>query len=376
MYESQVRQHQGALQRQRRKHAEAVQKAARLEQDIARASTQAQQARSESTARSHLRRVEGKQRELMRVRNDEAKAVSEIASLQAKLTAAEQKLAKARATEERRAADRAERERSQQERQAERERRDQERAARSAELARQQQERARKAEFDVLRHRTTDLEQKLAAAERRAAPPEITVLFLASSPEDRPALRLDQETREIQKQIRATDYRDSIWFEWRLARQVTDLIQDLNEIKPDVVHFSGHGSDEDLLFEDAGGRSVLLAGEQLQRLLQLGESRIRLAVFNTCSSASHADLARRHVDVAIGMDATISDEAAKTFAAQFYASLGFGVSVAEAFRQASLQVELVHGAAAGAPRLFPRDEVDPETIVLVNPDSHRANLAP
>jgi len=119
-----------------------------------------------------------------------------------------------------------------------------------------------------------------------------------------------------------------------IAAGVTDLIQDLNEVKPNVLHFSGHGSRADLAFEDADGRTTPLDNTQLERLLQVGAGRIRLVVFNSCDSATQAELASHHVDVAIGMETSIGDDAAKTFAAQFYNSLGFGLSVGEAFRQA------------------------------------------
>jgi hypothetical protein len=67
------------------------------------------------------------------------------------------------------------------------------------------------------------------------------------------------------------------------------------------------------------------------------------------------------------MESSIGDEAAKTFAAQFYNSIGFGVSIGEAFRQAVLQVEFAHGADHDVPKLFTAAGVDAETVVLVNP---------
>jgi hypothetical protein len=69
------------------------------------------------------------------------------------------------------------------------------------------------------------------------------------------------------------------------------------------------------------------------------------------------------------MNAPIHDEIAKTFAGQFYNSLGFGKSVGESFRQAVLQVELEHGTGQDVPQLFTADGVDAETVVLVNPDT-------
>jgi hypothetical protein len=42
----------------------------------------------------------------------------------------------------------------------------------------------------------------------------------------------------------------------------------------------------------------------------------------------------QHVDVAIGMNAPVSDEAARLFASQFYSAVGFGTSIEVAFNQA------------------------------------------
>jgi hypothetical protein len=368
MYEGQIRQHERTLQRHRKSLSDALKDVAKLERDIAGLNKQANTTKSDTSRRSYLSRAESKQRELSRARDKHAKAAKDIASEEGKLAEARRKLADAQAKAERKTADKSKREQEQRDRRekADRQRREQE--ALFAEGAQALREAERDRELSILSHRTTELERQLADAERRAAPKEVTVLFLASSPEDQQALRLDKETREIQKQVRAAEYRDSIWFEWRLARRVTDLIQDLNEVTPHIIHFSGHGSRAELAFEDADGATHPLTNDQLGRLLQAGQERIRLAVFNSCDSAAQAALACNHIDVAIGMESSVGDEAAKTFAAQFYNSLGFGLSVGQAFRQAVLQVELVHGEDHEVPQLFSKDQIDPETVVLVNPD--------
>jgi hypothetical protein len=118
--------------------------------------------------------------------------------------------------------------------------------------------------------------------------------------------------------MRAADFRDSIFFEWRLARQIKDLIQDLNEVQPDVLHFSGHGNSAELTFEDEGGQAAPLENEQMKRLLNASPKRIRLVVFNSCNSLAQATIAVNHVDITIGTDAAIGDAEAQTFAGQFY----------------------------------------------------------
>jgi hypothetical protein len=368
LYASRVKQYGRDLDRDRKRHADAVKKVSGLENEIGRLEARAAKASSESMQRNYLRQVSTKQGQLERARSDLVRRTEDVTKIQAKLAEAERNLRDAETKEREQKAKKDEQERRRQEQKERADRQRREREERQAERQRDAREAAREHDIGVLEHRATELEERLAAAERRAAPPEVTVLFLASSPEDEPSLRLDKETREIQKRIRTTDFRDSIWFEWRLARQLPDLIQDLNEVQPHILHFSGHGNRAELAFEDEAGNASGLDNDQLGRLLEAGAGRIRLIMFNSCDSAAQAELAVNHVELAIGMDATIGDAEAKTFAAQFYNSLGFGLSVGEAFRQATFQLEAVHGGSEDIPKLFAADGVDAETVVLVNPD--------
>lgn len=134
------------------------------------------------------------------------------------------------------------------------------------------------------------------------------------------------------------------------------------------MHFSGHGGQQELAFEDVDGNTKPLSNELLAQLLKINSDRIRLAVFNSCQSATQAELACEHIDLAIGMSTNVADDAAKTFAAQLYGSLGFGHSVQRAFDEAKTQVALAHGNGHHVPELFSADDVDPATVVLVNPD--------
>lgn len=364
------------LARVRTRHSAAVKDVNKLQTEANRLEGRAAKASSDSLRRSYLSQLKTKSGQLERARNKVTGLVNDVTKAENKLTDAEQKLREAEIKEreqetkkkERERRQREQRERSERQRQASEARR-RKRQEESAERNRAAEEANRDRVIDVLAHRTTELEARLAEAERRSAPSEVTVLFLASSPEDQPALRLDRETREIQKRIRTADFRDSIWVEWRLARQLPDLLQDLNEIGPDILHFSGHGSDAELAFEDEDGTTRSLGNEQLKRLLEAAGSGIRLIVFNSCDSAAQAEIAIQQVDLAIGMDAAIDDEAAKVFAGQFYNTLGFGKSVGEAFRQATFQIEAEAIEGDQVPQLFAADGADPEVVVLVNPDA-------
>lgn len=349
MYQSRLRQINSALKRDRKKQAEEAQKAAKLAGEADRLVREAERTGSSSIRSSKLRRAESKRKDATKAQERAAGAGKAVAGNESKLVDIQRKLADAEASRRR-----------QQQQHDERERRRQER-----EYARREAERER--QLQGITSRTGELEARLLKAQRKLAPPEITVLFLASSPEDLEPLRLDQETREIQQRLRTSEHRDSIKVEWRLARQLRDLMDDLNQTRPHVVHFSGHGNQREFAFEDADGDTKPLSNELLAQLLSVNSDRIRLAVFNSCQSAAQAQLACDHIELAIGMSTTVADAAAKTFAAQFYSSIGYGHSVEKAFAQAKTQVALEYGDGGHVPELFVAEGVDPATVVLVDP---------
>ena len=51
----------------------------------------------------------------------------------------------------------------------------------------------------------------------------------------------------VTKKIRESEYRDAVELKSVWAVRPTDLLQAINEHKPTIVHFSGHGSNNDEL---------------------------------------------------------------------------------------------------------------------------------
>jgi hypothetical protein len=369
LYESRVRQARRTLESERKKQATEEQKAAKLGAAAAELRKKAAKASTASMSAGYSKQAEGKERDQVKARASAAKHSGEVAKAQSKLHDAEAKLRDAEAAEERREAAKQEQELKKREREGKRETARREREAQRRQGAEQRTAANRARQISDLSRQTIGLQAQLEAVSRRTAPPKITVLFLASSPEDEAQLRLDKEIREIELRLRATEYRESIRFVPRVARQLTDLIQDLNEVRPDIVHFSGHGNQAELAFENAEGRAQPLSNEMLGGLLAATSDRIRLVVFNSCQSAVQAELATEYVSFAIGMAASVEDERAKTFAAQFYNSLGFGKALADAFDQAKTQVTIAHGTGGEIPQLFEAPGEDAATSVLVAPDA-------
>lgn len=199
-------------------------------------------------------------------------------------------------------------------------------------------------------------------------PKRINVLFLASNPRDQQQLSLDEEVRLIAEMIRKSEHRDAVKLESRWALRTLDLLQALNEIKPCVVHFSGHGSDqEEIVFQDDAGRSKFVSKEAIVRTMAATSDGIQLVFFNTCYSNAQAEAVVECVPAAIGMKTSIGDQAARVFASQFYSAIGFGLSVRKAFDQAKAALMLENIPEESTPELFTAHGVDPAQLVLVRP---------
>lgn len=194
----------------------------------------------------------------------------------------------------------------------------------------------------------------------------ITVLYLGVSPDNADRLRVDAEARDIREAIRLSDNPDSIVFEDRWAVRQNDLLQALNETNPVVVHFSGHGSpDGSLVIEDLAGRALTVSKDAIAAVIEAATEGVRLVVFNACFSDEQAEKVLEHVDAVIGMSDSISDAAALAFARQFYSSIGFGLSLAQAFKQARAAIALVSPGEVETPQLRIKPDLQADEFVLV-----------
>lgn len=295
--------------------------------------------------------IQSKMREIARYREDEARAQRAIADLDGKIAREQKKVHDAQKNLVREEDSEA----KQQKRKAEREGR--EHASRMNQIT------GKLSEHDRLHQHT------LSAIERlKQLPERIVVLFLAANPLDQAQLRLDEEARAIAEMIRKSEHRDAVKLESRWAVRPLDVLQAINENKPHIVHFSGHGSEEDqIVFQDDAGHTKVITKEAIVQTMAAASGDIRLVFFNTCYSRNQAEAVVQHVDAAIGMNTSIGDTAARVFAAQFYSAIGFGLSVKRAFEQAiaALMLEDIH--EENTPELFVAGGIDPDQLVLVRP---------
>lgn len=197
----------------------------------------------------------------------------------------------------------------------------------------------------------------------------VKCLLVAANPLNAADLRLDIEHREILSKLRATKYRDVFDLIPVPAARPDDLLQALNEHRPKIVQFSGHGdAGGQLLFMDERGYATPVAIDALRSLFAALKDDIRLVILNACYSQEQAGAIAEVVDCVVGMSDVISDDGAIVFIAAFYRALGFGRSVQNAFEQALVGVGLLGKREEEIPVLLTRNQVDADQVVLVAPD--------
>lgn len=203
---------------------------------------------------------------------------------------------------------------------------------------------------------------------------KVNVLFFAADPLSvppdghLPRLLLDEDLRKIREKVRAAEHREALEFDVRWAARTDDLLQALNERRPQVVHFSGHGGSEGLVLVSSDGRGAhFVDAAALAQLFHVFKGDIRVVVLNACFSLPQAEAIAGAVGCAIGTRGEISDGAAITFGASFYRAIAFGQSVQAAYDQASAALALEHFEARECPQLVVRPGVDPAALVLVPP---------
>lgn len=177
-----------------------------------------------------------------------------------------------------------------------------------------------------------------------------TILFLAANPDDTMRLRLDRELREIAEGLQRARRRDAFRLEQRWAVRPRDMHRALLDVRPQIVHFSGHGTDG-ILMEDDSGYAQTVSGEALAGLFELFAAEVRCVLFNACYSEPQAAAVARHIDYVAGMRGEVSDRAALEFAVAFYDALGAGESFDFAFKLAERALQMTDPTASALPVL-------------------------
>lgn len=220
------------------------------------------------------------------------------------------------------------------------------------------------------------------------------ILYLPACPTGTERLALDHEleVRAIQAELDRSGSRGRLELVTRRVARQHDLIRELHELKPTVVHFSGHGTPNGarqspsvealprngigepdppgnegrhgLAFQRPADQAQLVSTAALEETFRAAGASVRLVVLNACYTDEQANALLHDVDCVIGTHATIRDDAAMKFASGLYSSLGEGESVAAACRRGLAAISAEGMGDGERPRLRVRDGIDANQLVL------------
>jgi hypothetical protein len=250
-YRRQVQAHLQEIARLQRDKGREAERVANYQKQSNNAAASANRATSTSSAQSYLR-------DAQRYSEQSAAAQKNVANIEDKIAREHSRMADAQKNLTREEEREADARRRKDEREADARRREEERRVRNHEQQ-MQSIGSTLTEHGALHRRTLTAIEKLAQL-----PEKITVVFMAANPLDQAQLRLDEEARAIAEMIRKSAHRDAVKLESCWAVRPLDVLQALNEHRPRIVHFSGHGSDQDeIVFQDNNGATKLVSKEAI-----------------------------------------------------------------------------------------------------------------
>lgn len=245
-------------------------------------------------------------------------------------------------------------------------------AQKKADRARAVAERRATAARQALESRVAHTELSLADARLLPAPKveKLRILFLGASPER--DLRMAREQKRIQDAVRSALHRDRVEIHSRPAATADDLLDALSQFRPHVLHFSGHSSEEAIVFEhdvDFPHEGLVVSAGAFANAVGATDTRPLLVLLNSCHSAAQLEhLVESVVPLAIGMADKIDDGDAIQYAARFYAAVANGESIHSAHLQGKVALEMAGLSGTDLPTLVSAANTDPITAVLVEPD--------
>lgn len=178
-------------------------------------------------------------------------------------------------------------------------------------------------------------------------------MILAANPKNTTQLRLAEEVREIEEALKRADNRSQFTLQTRWAVRPRDLMRAMTELKPNVIHFCGHGQAEGIALEDNQGNAQLINLDGLTNLFKSFTNQVECVLLNACYSKSQAEAIGQYIDHVVGMEQEIKDKDAIEFAVSFYDALGAGETYESAYRLGCIAMQLIGSPEELLPSLLP-----------------------
>lgn len=188
---------------------------------------------------------------------------------------------------------------------------------------------------------------------------KIRILFLSANPTTTGRIRVDEEARTIFERLESSPKQDTFDLVKYPAVRLGDIQRLLVKHRPQIVHFSGHGSRKGrIILEGVAGRSRQVKAGELVDVFRGFTDYMRIIVLNACFSKAQAMALAEVIDYSIGIDGAHGDRAAIVFSGTFYAALATHMSVRQAFEAAKAELKMRNIRRSKGFELFIRAGVD------------------
>jgi hypothetical protein len=181
-----------------------------------------------------------------------------------------------------------------------------------------------------------------------------TVLVLNATPDDQGRLRADKEGALLERQLEMVKNRErDLHVVQKFAVRLQDIQKELLNNRPKILHFSGHGDEGVLIFENDDVTTAELNGDVLAEILEV-YGKLECLVLHACYTENVARACAKHVPVVVGSTDSINDETAPKFTYAFYQALANGRLYVNAFKAGQVEVKTVSAEDAACYKLFDR----------------------
>ncbi len=156
------------------------------------------------------------------------------------------------------------------------------------------------------------------------------------------------------------------------AARLDDVIKALESGRPNCVHFSAHGTQfSRIILFDKHDKPEPISHQTIGLLFHALRGKIRLVTLSYCYSKEEAIKIAELIDCVIGIEKTITPDAANAYATTFYGMLADGKSVGRAHELALISSAKFELAPENQPVLITRDGVDAHAVF---PSAERYNV--
>lgn len=169
------------------------------------------------------------------------------------------------------------------------------------------------------------------------------ILFVSSDPVDEKHLANQKGYRVIKEALASSKFGFAFKLEPTLACRSGDLGKGIRLHKPAYIHFSGHGGDPGLVFENENGKRNLVNYSALASIFKIAREEgcgPDGVFFNACYTAEHSQAIANSAGAFIGMHSSVTDAHAIKFAEHFYRTLGGGSTFEMSFKWAIAELEM------------------------------------